>query len=190
MWRNFDWSKIGNRNNTPLILNHMRAVSVAEIGVRAGDFSKIILSSPHIKRFFAIDCWDLYVSADQNDVGWTRERLRQTYETFKEKFCNDTRVEIIKKLSSDAHNEIPDGSLDFIYLDGSHTYESVIQDLENYWPKMTHNSIVSGHDFINYWFKGIDFRVKDAVEDFIRGRGLFIHITHEPRFKSFYIIKR
>jgi hypothetical protein len=168
----------------------MNAISVAEIGVRDGDFSRILLSGGNIKKFWAIDCWDEYITAAQNDVGWPREKVKKSYDTFVNRYGGDERVEIIKKLSSEAHKQIPDGSLDLVYLDGEHTKPAAKQDLENYWPKLCDGGIMSGHDYIRCWFKGIEFDVKGAVEDFVRERGLFIHITNEPRFKSFYIIKR
>jgi hypothetical protein len=37
--------------------------------------------------------------------------------------------------------------VDFIYIDGNHTYSYVKADLANYWPKIKRDGILSGHDF-------------------------------------------
>jgi hypothetical protein len=189
-WHDFDWGQIRTRCSTPLILNHMKASAVAEIGVRSGQFLDTILSCGNIKKAYAVDLWDDFITPGQNDVAWPREKLRKTYEDFCLKYQNDDRVEIIKKPSARAHEDIPDGMLDFVYIDGDHTLEAIREDLNNYYPKLISGGILAGHDFLNCWFKGVEFRVRDAVLEFAKELGLFVHITQEPRFKSFYIIKR
>ena len=37
-------------------------------------------------------------------------------------------------------------SFDFVYIDGNHDYESVINDINNYKPKLRKNSLIGGHD--------------------------------------------
>jgi hypothetical protein len=49
--------------------------------------------------------------------------------------------------SIDAVENIPDNSLDFIYIDGDHRYEVVKKELELYCDKVKSNGIIAGHDF-------------------------------------------
>jgi len=37
--------------------------------------------------------------------------------------------------------------LDFVYIDACHDYESVTQDLNAWWPRITDNGMLAGHDF-------------------------------------------
>lgn len=53
----------------------------------------------------------------------------------------------IKDFSYNVYNKFEDGSIDFIYIDGNHSYESIKQDLQLYLPKLKSNGIISGHDY-------------------------------------------
>jgi predicted O-methyltransferase YrrM len=71
--------------------------------------------------------------------------------------------------SDEAVTQFDDLSIDFIYIDGCHTYEAVKKDLQNYYPKIKHGGIISGHDYggpttpgttkaVNEFFKTIPFK--------------------------------
>jgi hypothetical protein len=49
--------------------------------------------------------------------------------------------------SDDAVKDFDDESLDFIFIDGLHTYDQVKADLKNYYPKLKKNGLFCGHDF-------------------------------------------
>lgn len=40
-----------------------------------------------------------------------------------------------------------DGSLDFVYIDGNHTRESVLEDCRAWWPKIKPGGTLAGHDY-------------------------------------------
>jgi predicted O-methyltransferase YrrM len=42
---------------------------------------------------------------------------------------------------------IPDNSLDFIFIDGDHTTDAVLQDIRDYYPKLKDTGIMLGHDY-------------------------------------------
>lgn len=182
----FNWKLIQSRNDVPVLLNHLHAKAVCEVGVRYGGYFKRLLIDG-IEKAYAIDIWDEYKTSSQNDIGYSKERLVNSFLDFKNKFGPDKRVVIIKKLSQDAHLMIEDGSLDFVYIDADHTYEAVFSDLENYYPKLRKGGILSGHDFMEYSFRGVKFGVVEAVVDFTNKYGLALHVTNESRFKSFFI---
>ena len=50
-------------------------------------------------------------------------------------------------LSSEAHIEIPDESLDFCFIDGNHSYEFVKEDIELYLPKVKKGGLFGWHDY-------------------------------------------
>lgn len=69
--------------------------------------------------------------------------------------------------SKEAAEHIPDGSLDFCFVDGNHAYKYVKEDIRLYLPKVKKGGLFGGHD--------IDLKndVKKAVDetfdDFILG---------------------
>ena len=180
----FDWGLIKLRTDVPKLLNFMKVEGICEVGVRDGDYFKLLLIKT-VNYAVAIDVWDAFEKPSQNDIGDPLEKLSDSCKKFKAKYEKDGRVVILKMQSSAAHNYIPDKSLDFIYIDADHTYEGVRSDLENYWPKLKPGGILAGHDYIEYSFRGIKFGVMEAVNEFVKKNNLFLHLTEE-RFKSFF----
>ena len=70
----------------------------------------------------------------------------------------------IKGFSWDMAESFNDNSLDFIFIDADHTYESVVKDLNAWYPKLKRGGIISGHDYMNN-----DFGVKQAVNELMPG---------------------
>jgi len=61
--------------------------------------------------------------------------------------------------SIDAIKYFKDNSIDMVFVDSDHAYESVVSDIKNWWPKIIKNGILSGHDYNN-------LDVKRAVNEF------------------------
>lgn len=55
----------------------------------------------------------------------------------------------------------PDESLDFVFVDADHRYESVTADLRAWWPKIRPGGAMAGHDYDTHWPE-----VVRAVDDF------------------------
>src|SRR5678815_3056674 len=49
---------------------------------------------------------------------------------------------IVRKFSADAAKDVPDGSLDFAYIDSNHTYDAVIEDLSIWTPKVRRGVLI------------------------------------------------
>lgn len=69
----------------------------------------------------------------------------------KEGFIENTgfipHLTLINSTSDEAKDKIRDGSIDLLFVDGSHQYEQVKRDLENYWPKVKTGGVLLGHDY-------------------------------------------
>tara|TARA_Y100001937_G_C6980720_1_gene267560 strand:+ start:33 stop:656 length:624 start_codon:yes stop_codon:yes gene_type:complete len=49
--------------------------------------------------------------------------------------------------SEDILSKFEDGSIDYIMIDGAHEHEPVLDDIENWWPKLKPDGIMLGDDF-------------------------------------------
>jgi predicted O-methyltransferase YrrM len=57
------------------------------------------------------------------------------------------RVTFIYKPSVEASKGFEDESLDFVYIDANHSYQSVKDDLNVWYPKLKVGGVICGHDF-------------------------------------------
>ena len=70
------------------------------------------------------------------------------------------RTELIRKTSLDVVKEFSDESLDFIFLDASHDFDSVFADISSWFPKIKKGGIFMGHDWDHGNFPGTTKAVK------------------------------
>jgi len=72
-------------------------------------------------------------------------------------------ITVLKGFSVDICNQFEDESIDFLFLDGDHSYEGVKNELELWFPKVKLGGIISGHDYTQ------PCGVKRAVDETIKG---------------------
>ncbi len=135
----------------------------AEIGSYAGESSEIFMSSGKFSKFYCIDAWQKGYDAD-DDASYTD--MGKVEEAFDKRHGSDPRVVKVKGFSYDVADQIEDGSLDFLYIDGLHTYEGVTRDLKAYFRKVKPNGVIAGHDYAVVPWEGV---VK-AVDEFFKHR--------------------
>ncbi len=176
-------ARVPSRNELPVLLNARGLVGRgAEIGVRDGRFSDRLLATWKGSVLISIDPWlsadpDAYV--DRSNV--SQEEFEHLYlETQARLARHGARSEIRRMTSLEAAALIPDGSLDFAYIDARHDYPSVLEDLEAWFPKVKPGGILAGHDYADIDFGRTDFGVKSAVDEFFAARGIPVHCTDGP----------
>ena len=87
---------------------------------------------------------------------------------------------LIKETSNTAVNRYSDGTIDFLMIDGDHTYEAVKNDILNFIPKMKVGGVITGDDA---FAEEVRNAAIDAVNDtgltveFIDGIHFWIEIT-------------
>ena len=143
-----------------------------EIGSQFGDSAMAFYQSKVFKIFY---CIDPYIQGfDPDDIS-TSNSLPLAEKEFDRKFQNNEVIKKIKQKSDDAINLFENESIDFIYIDGNHRYEYVKKDIENYFPKIKHGGIISGHDYEiserTFHIKG----VKKAVDEYFQKPPLKIY---------------
>lgn len=131
-------------------LTARRAITVLEIGARWGDSLRYIALQFPLKRYLVIDPYKNYEEYDGdefNDVlqGSEDEIYRKTLALGRQLLGD--RFSLIRAFSSEAADQVEDGSVDFVFVDGNHRFEFVLEDLRNYWPKVSPGGYLCGHDY-------------------------------------------
>jgi|3_EtaG_2_1085321.scaffolds.fasta_scaffold06854_4 hypothetical protein len=57
------------------------------------------------------------------------------------------RWELLRGFSYNLKHFFGESSLDFVYIDGEHSYEAVSKDIGDWWPRVKRGGILAGHDY-------------------------------------------
>ncbi|MEO6582963.1 MAG: class I SAM-dependent methyltransferase [Ferruginibacter sp.] len=130
------------------ILNRNENLVGAEIGVNTGVTSEYLLKNLSIETYYCIDPWVPYDGPSAGTTHNTEELADSHYnETLRRTEFAGDKVKILRMGSEDALKEVPDKSLDFVFIDGDHSYDAVIKDICGWWPKVKDGKIFAGHDY-------------------------------------------
>jgi hypothetical protein len=126
----------------------------AEVGVASGENLCYILNEcSNIKKIHAIDPYLPYLDGDRFVSSQEQEKVKAISDIEIRKYGLENRVKRIYLNSTKAANEIENESLDFIYIDGDHSYEYAYNDMRLYYKKLKKGGIFAGHD---YSLKGVN----------------------------------
>ena len=99
----------------------------------------------NLKKLYAIDNYPTFVDWDGSD--WNQDRQNLMKKTAQEKLIlYKNKVEFIHVSSEEFVKTIEDESLDFVFIDGDHSFDAVLKDFQNYYPKVKKGGIFGGHD--------------------------------------------
>lgn len=138
-----------------------RIVKAIEVGVADSRNARKIMDNLRIERLYLIDSW--HSKYNKNCFKW----LKKTSELWED----DKRIIIIKANSSEAYTLFQPESIDYIYVDGGHSYDVVKSDIDRYYPLVKKGGMLSGHDY------SIDMpdRVFSAVNEFADRYSFVVH---------------
>jgi predicted O-methyltransferase YrrM len=187
------WPTVPVREDLPFLLNALGLTgTAAEIGVRDGFFSEVILARWKGAKLISIDPWREFATDDYVDVSNVEQEgheanLASTKGRL-ERF--GARSDIWRDTSVEASARVTDASLDFAYLDARHDREAVLEDLGAWWPKVRPGGVLAGHDYVDGLFTAGDFGVKSAVDAFFGERGIRVRSTFgDPPWPSWYVLR-
>lgn len=115
--------------------------SGAELGVKRGHFSLYLVDHVPGLRMIAVDTW-------ANGPGVSERYRHYRHAANFTRFCERAEgrpIEIRRALTHEAARDCPDRSLDFVFIDASHDYDSVLRDIDDWTPKA--RDMVLGHDW-------------------------------------------
>jgi len=165
-------------NSTQRALLLPENLTGAEIGVYEGDNVVTLLTHiPWIKKLYCIDRWEEYEGYTkdlEHNFPDTELTLEKVFDNFKKRIIFfSKKVEILKMDSIKAATLIEDDSLDFVFIDGNHSYDSVKNDILAYVPKIKIGGILSGHDYIRFKNEPEHrYDVKKAVDELFPNRSI------------------
>ncbi len=145
--------------------------TIAEVGVGYGYFSALLLEQLQPVKFFAIDSFAITAG----DEPWKQTALRDSglshLAYYKKRFEEEIKkgqLEIRAGLSWDMLRELPDRSLDYVYLDAGHSYDEVVKDIEQVKKKIKDSGIVQFNDYTLFdTFAFVPYGVPRAVHEFM-----------------------
>lgn len=162
-----------------------------EIGVAEGNFSEDMLRwkmetttkknkvwrthAPVLTRLYMVDRWRTCPN-QKGDASmpriWHETNLAQVRRRVAP--VGDRAV-ILRGDSVAMADEVSDGSLFLVYVDGDHSYDGVFRDIRAWAPKVMKGGYMAFHDFEN-----ANYGVKDAVQDFCASN-FKIHLLPEDK---------
>ena len=146
----------------------LRNNSVAlEVGSYIGASSLMIAKGLNrTSRLICVDTW-------QNDA-----MTEGNWDSFKVFHSNTAsvsmRIETMRMTSAEAGG-VFDGQLDFLFLDGDHSYEGVKLDFDIWFPKLKSGGIIAMHDI--EWAQGVQRVVAEDVQP---------NVSNEERLPNLY----
>lgn len=157
-------------SNKPIDLylkkNYKEDLIGVEIGIADGIHAKNLLDIlPNLKSLYLIDPFTPY-----QDGKIYKSSVVSLLDGFIENVLNTesySRIKFIRELSENAVDKIPN-DVDFVYIDGNHSYRFVKIDIESYYPKVKSGGVIGGDDYNYSRFPG----VTKAVDEFIKKKNL------------------
>ena len=144
----------------------------AEVGVWKGDFSQMILDKTSPRSLHLVDPW-----AYQTDFGdrlfgglvaQSQEDMDTIFQGVQSRFSSYPNVQFHRAYSKNAVDELRSNQFDWIYIDGNHYYDFVLEDLQLYSSLIKPGGFLTGDDY--KWTSpelNGDLPVKRAVQDFV-----------------------
>jgi len=127
-----------------------RFKTFVEVGCKEGRTTEHVLQHCSDCQVIAIDPWAAMPQkgtegGSETYEGWDFESIEADFWSRVEPFKD--RLTFHRKTSVEAADAVEDGSQDLIFIDAAHDYESVIEDIAVWRPKLREGGILCGHDF-------------------------------------------
>lgn len=155
--------------------------SGAEIGVADGRNALTICEAIPEVSLLCVDPWLRY---NENARGGPQSQHAENKALAAERL-KDYKVKLVQDFSMGVVKDVPLGSIDFVYIDGNHAFDYVMQDLIEWSKRVRKGGIVAGHDFYHFKYAG----VVEAVVAYTGAHGITDWHVCDEREPSFWWVK-
>lgn len=131
------------RNDLPGFFKEQGYRTGVEIGVAKGNYSEI-LSEVGLK-IYGVDPYIEYPDYSRPQI---QRRLDAEFAEAKERLSRFPDYTFVRKTSMEAVKDFEDESLDFVYIDGHHSFKFVVEDIYEWSKKVRKGGCISGHDYV------------------------------------------
>jgi len=170
---------IPSRNEFPTLIDHFGFKRAIEVGVWEGSFSSHLLQHSKLDELVSLDPWIVFHHTEPTTPAHREALARAALMPF------GARSQVLKESSPHAATQFLDGYFDFAYIDGSHRYRAVRNDINAWWPKVRIGGVLAGHDYN----RGRQCNVIPAVNEFISKNNCVLHLTLNDPYPSWWILK-
>ncbi len=191
-----------NREDLPDLLNKLNLTNKGvELGSFKGDFAKNI-TSKWMGKLYMIDVWRPLSDEEYDDISNHKNHIDAYSIAMNNIKGFEEKTFMLRMDGSEGAKLFADESLDFVYIDANHTYESVKEDIDTWYRKVKKGGLVMGHDYLpDYFYEGKEekdqalytfpdgqpekaqytgmFGVNPAVDEFCKENGYTINKTDE-----------
>lgn len=158
------------RNTFATLTHELGFTKGVEVGVEKGIYSEILLQSNPELHLTSIDAWTAYTGyrdhVTQEECDGLLDETRKRLSPYGE------RSTIMKEFSAFAHKQFEDNSLDFVYIDGNHEFQHVVNDIALWSKKVKVGGIIAGHDYIKRKGGEYNMHVIPAIHGYIDAYGI------------------
>ena len=137
----------GGRKSLALVMRDMGLVKAAEIGCRYGASARLWRDGIPELDITCVDPYRAYhrVSQARQDLIYAGAQENSAKFGFK----------LIRKASLNAVDDFADGSLDWVHIDGDHSFDAAVQDIVRWSPKVRVGGLVLVHDYCAFGLSGV-----------------------------------
>jgi len=156
----------------------------AEIGVLNGNTAGRLLRARPLLTHIMVDPWCVpgkdstyWKSADSNARKAQREHEAAYKRTLKVTKFAGKRGKIMRMTSAQAATQVKEQSLDFVFIDGDHSYEGTKLDIQLWLSKIKPGGWIGGHDYKHEKRQDLN-GIDKAVEEFFTTEEIQIDSNH------------
>jgi cephalosporin hydroxylase len=139
---------------TKMVNDHADNSHFVEVGAFYGKSAAYmaveIANSKKQIKFDVVDTWRGSPEHQKGAWDYKSDMVEDTaFEVFKQNMSPaEGYYNPVKLASTEAAKLYADGSLDFVFIDAAHEYESVKEDIEAWYPKVKPGGYIGGHDYV------------------------------------------
>jgi predicted O-methyltransferase YrrM len=151
------------------MVKDIKGGKIAEIGSWKGNSASFIGRTAN-RNDTELNCVDWWTGS----LDWEQERRRKIEkQDIESEFRNNMeergiKVNVLKGTSVDGAKHFEDGTLDLVFIDASHDFDSVWGDISAWYPKLKPGGTLSGHNYDSHE------DVKKAADKFAAENGMEI----------------